>query len=102
MTSSPGRLPGLCRSLGETRRRPCGRRGRDRRRPQDVPAGGQLLIPTVNDGLRRARAAASETTCCSPLTAISRPRRQFTARRKGPGRTVACGDEAAQCRREAC
>jgi hypothetical protein len=33
-------------------RRPCDQRGPDRRRPPQVPAGGQLPIPAFDDGLR--------------------------------------------------
>jgi hypothetical protein len=32
--------------------RPCDQRGPERRRPQDVPAGGQLLIQAFDNGLR--------------------------------------------------
>jgi hypothetical protein len=63
--------------------RPSDQRGPDRRRPQHVPAGNKLLIPTLDDGGASARAAAA-ATCRLAFLAMSGPRVRTPMRQYRP------------------
>jgi hypothetical protein len=70
--------------------RPCDQRGADCQRPQHVPAGGELLVPTFDDGLRLGARRSRQRASAHHFGAGS-PRRQHACPILSPHRSPTCG-----------